>query len=389
MKLTKWILACSTGLLTISPAAMASEARARGPVSSAVATQDELLAPVVSASALGNLLGRGSGNCDACDATACDGPACNDRKLISGWFNRGGRQAGCDAGLGCDLGRGCDSGCDGLGLGGAGLLGFGIIKPSDRSFDDFISPMSNPVFFEDPRNLTEVRFIFLHHTLPPVLGGNSVQVYAAQLRARLTERLSLIVTKDGLIYSQSPLIEPGFADVAAGLKYNLYRDAEAGRLLSVGAVYEIPMGSNRSLQGNGDGEFNFFVTSGMRLGERGHWVSASGLRAPVDTRAENRVSYWSNHFDYRLANRALYAFTEFNWFHWLSSGDAFPASIEGGDIFNLGSVNVTGNDIITQAVGMKAKPWSNVEAGVAYEFPLTERRGVLQDRLIVDLIFRY
>ena len=381
MKLTRWMLVCSAGLLSIAGQNAFADSGMRTKARHAVATNDELIAPVVSASAMGKLLGRCDDSCDV--GSDC---GCGEGGLVSG-------HCGCDAGAcgdgSCDAGFGCDSGCDGLGGCGSGLLGYGIIKPSDTCFNDFISPMTNPVFFEDPRSLTEIRFIFLHHNLPAALGGNSVQVYAAQIRARLTERLSLIATKDGLVYSQSPLIEPGFADLAAGLKYNIYRDAQAGQLISVGSTYEIPMGSNRSLQGNGDGEFHFFVTGGTRVGERSHWISASGLRAPVDDNAENRVMYWSNHFDYRLGDRPLYAFTEVNWFNWLSSGTAFPLAVEGGDLFNFGSVNVTGNDIVTQAVGMKAKPRNNIEAGIAYEFPLTERQGVLEDRLTLDLIFRY
>lgn len=269
-----------------------------------------------------------------------------------------------------------------------GILGFGLIKPSDRCFDDFISPMTNPVFFEDPRTLTEVRFIMLHHRLPDSLGGNSVQAYAPQIRVSLSERLSLLVTKGSVIYTQSPLLESGFLDMAAGLKYNLYRDPNAGRLLSVGMSFEAPWGSTRSLQGNGDGEFHFFATGASRIGTRSHWISAVGLRQPIDEAAENRVMHWSNHFDYRLGRRPLYAFTEVNWFHYLSDGAAFPP-IEGGDIFNLGSVGVASNSLVTQAVGLKAKPRKNVETGIAYEFPVTERQGLMKDRLTLDLIIRY
>ncbi len=297
--------------------------------------------------------------------------------------------SGC--GPACDSGYDflCDDGCDSLAK-KKSLFGFGLIKPGEKCFDDFISPMSNPVFFEDPRNLTEVRFIFLNHNLPSALGGNSIQVYAAQVRVALTERLSLIATKDGFIYTQSDLagIESGFADVAAGLKYNLYRDPSAGRLLSAGFTYEIPMGSEKSLQGNGDGELNFFLTGGTRVGDRSHWLSAGGLRQPLDESAENAVWYWSNHYDYRISDRPIYAFTEINWWHWASSGD-LGLPLEGGDLFNLGGTGITGNNIVSQAVGLKCKPRRNMEAGLAYEFPLTERQGVLEDRITADLIFRY
>lgn len=59
------------------------------------------------------------------------------------------------------------------------------------------------------------------------------------------------------------------------------------------------------------------------------------------------------------------------------------------DLFNLGSPGVEGNNIVTNAYGLKYKPNRNLESGVAWEFPLTERRGVLDNRLTVDLILRY
>lgn len=324
-----------------------------------VVSDDEVIAPTVKSSApAASVVSPVS----CCDVNFCDG-----------------------AGSAC-----CDGGCDSLG-GGSGLLGYGIIKPSERCFDDFISPVSNPIYFEDPRTLTEVRFLFLHHNLPAGLGGNSVQAYVAQIRLALSDRLSFIATKDGLVYTQSPVLDSGFLDLNAGFKYNLYRDPVAGRILSGGITYEMPVGSERSLQGLGDGDFNFFVTGGTRLmgSRRAHWLSASGLRQPLDENAGNRVAYWSNHFNYQLGTRIpTYVFTEFNWWHYLSNGGG-AVNVEGGDIFNLGAPAVRGNDLVTQAVGVRMKLRRNVEAGSAFEFPLTEREGLMQDRITMDLIIRY
>ncbi len=308
-------------------------------------------------------------NCDICRPRGCS--------LLSG-----GCSDDCDAG--------CDSWCGARG-GRGGLCGLGIVKPSERCFDDFISPMTNPVFFEDPRTLTEVRLTFVNHRLPTALGGQSVQAYAPQFRVALSERLSLIATKGSYIDSQNPLIGSGYLDLAGGFKYNLLRDPNAGRILSFGTTFEAPSGSRDSLQGNGDGEFHFFLTGGTRIlgSKRAHWLSSLGLRQPLNENAENRIMHWSNHFDYRLGHRPVYAFTEFNWWNYLSSGTAFPMPLEGGDIFNFGAPGVTGNDLVTQAVGLRSKFRRNVEAGVAYEFPLTSREGIMRDRLALDLIVRY
>ena len=71
-----------------------------------------------------------------------------------------------------------------------------------------------------------------------------------------------------------------------------------------------------------------------------------------------------------------------------SGRNGFP-EVEGGDLFNFGSTGVSGNDIVTCAVGVKYKPTDLMEAGVAWEFPITDRRDVLEHRLNVNWIIRY
>jgi len=274
-----------------------------------------------------------------------------------------------------------------------GLLGLGLIKRSESGFDDFISPMTNPTYFEDPRQVTEIRGIFIDHKLPYFSAintpGGSLQVYAAQVRVRLTERLSLIAVKDGYVVSQSPIVDDGWADLSAGLKYSLYRDSQSGRLLSIGGRFEVPTGEARALQGNGDGVFDFFATGGTRIGQSAHLLSGSGFVIPTNSSAENQMFYWSNHLDKRIVQSRIYAFTELNWYNYTKSGKAFPIPVEGGDFFNLGSPSIAGNNIVTNAYGLKYKPNRNLESGVAWEFPMTDRRGVMDNRLTADLILRY
>ncbi|MEN1679924.1 MAG: hypothetical protein AAGJ46_10040 [Planctomycetota bacterium] len=294
--------------------------------------------------------------------------------------------------------------CKNCGLLGQGLLTYdacadGCVLPelllgcfctTEPGFDDFISPMTNPVFFEDPRNVTELRGIFLQHRVPQAALGGNIQLYALQIRARLTEKLSLIAAKDGFIVSENPLIQDGWADVDMGLKYALYRDAKNQRLLSGGIVYDLPVGSTRSQQARGDGEFHLFLTGGAKLGRCGHWLSAFGGLIPVDQNENSSFIYWSNHWDYQV-RRGWYALMEVNWFHHVvdGGGELGLDGLEGGDLFNLGSRGVEGNDIVTGAWGVKYKPNRKTEMGIAYEVPLTERRDVLQNRLTVDLILRY
>jgi hypothetical protein len=276
-----------------------------------------------------------------------------------------------------------------------------LIKPSDHCFDDFISPMSNFIFFEDPRTLTEARAVFFHHELPDSIGtlgvpGGDVQLYALQLRLALSERLSLIAVKDGFIVADidngalDNLLHDGWADVTAGFKYNLVRDTCSGRLLSTGFTYEIPVGSRRAQQNVGDGEFHAFVSGGTRfLHGLGHYLGAFGYRFPANNNVQSTAVHWSNHFDVQLTER-IYFFTEFVWWHWTDSANAgLDLGVSGHDAFNVSSKNVTGNDLVTQNVGVKFKPSGHFELGVAYEFPLSEFKDIIDNRFQVELIARY
>lgn len=327
---------------------------------------------------------------------------------VDGGFDMAGFDAAGDKGMccddACDASFGCDSsGCDsfGCGLGGGGKKLLGLLRESDHCFDDFISPMINPVFFEDPRTLTELRPIYLRHETPNQVGtlgaaGGTAHLFAAQFRIALTERLSLIATKDGFIVSEfdeaplGGLIDDGWADVSAGLKYNLIRNTQTGTLASVGAVYEIPLGSRRSQQAVGDGEFNFFGTFGQRFFDgNAHWLSAAGYRLPVDDVVQSTAIHWSNQFDVRIAKQ-FYLVTGFAWWHWVDSADTgLGLGVSGHDLFNFSSTNVQDNNLVTQNVGMKYKPNGHFEAGVAYEFPLSEFEDIIDNRVQLDLIFRF
>ncbi len=321
-----------------------------------------------------------AGSCcgdDCCDSVGCCGSTCS---------------TGCCCLENCGLlGQGiltydaCSDGCPLPGL----LLGKFFCK-SERGFDNFVSPMTNPIFFEDPRHVTELRTIFWQHNVPEAAGGGDVNLYALQVRARLSENVSLIAAKDGYIVSTNPLIDDGWADVDVGLKFSLLRDVANQRLVSAGVVYDMPVGTPRTLQAKGDGEFHLFVTGGTEILDCGHWISAVGGIIPVDDDASSHFMYWSNHWDYQV-RKGWYGVAELNWFHWTDGGDNSLGltGVEGFDAFNLGSGGVDGNDIVTGALGAKYKPNRTTEVGFAYEVPLTERRDIIDSRLTVDLILRY
>ena len=226
----------------------------------------------------------------------------------------------------------------------------------------------------------------------PVFLGGTAQYVAVQARVALTQRLSFIATKDGYLWlnpTNPALGNPeGFADVAGGLKYNLIRNPSTQTLLSAGFTYDFIDGARRVFQGNGDGEFNVFLTGGQEFFDVAHWVSASGFRMPLDSNARSSMFYWSNAFDVMLTQR-LYATTQINWFHWYESGGALPVNFEGNDLFNLGATDVAGNDLVTGSFGGRFKFGRYHETGIAYEMPLTQRKDLLEGRLYLDLILRY
>ena len=134
--------------------------------------------------------------------------------------------------------------------------------------------------------------------------------------------MSLIAVKDGFIVEDlepgllDDLLDDGWAAVTAGLKYNVIRDTQRGRLASVGFTYELPVGSSRTLQDIADGEFYIFGTAGRRLWDgNGHFLSSLGYRFPVDSDLQTSAINWSNHFDVRLT-KCAYIFTEMAWWHW-------------------------------------------------------------------------
>lgn len=266
-----------------------------------------------------------------------------------------------------------------------------LLQRSDHCYGRMISPMTNPTGFEDPRTLTEVRAIFVNHVLPPLIpnAGNQLRVVAAQIRLALTDSTSIIATKDGYIFSDFPLVDDGFADTALGLKQNLAKNADTQRILSAGLTYEGPWGSRRALQGRGTGRFNMFLTGTSAVGDSGQVIVQTGFRLPADRVEGNQLWYASTHLNRRVLFDNLYLFTEFNMYHFMSNGRAFPLPINGGDFFDFGSVGIAGKTMVTGAVGMKLKPSLYREYGLAWEVPLTKERGVLDNRLTADMILRY
>ncbi len=287
-----------------------------------------------------------------------------------------------------DCGCGCDDECCDNGLCGKRL--FGLLLPSDHCFDRFISPVSNPFFFEDPRSLTEARGIFIDNKLPNAIGGPEAQIWAAQFRGRITENVSVIAPR--LAYwsfpnggTDTPI---GFMSAPVGVKYNFVRDVERQLLVSGGITYFIP-GSSRSYSNFGDGDLHFFLTGGKQLYDHAHWLSGTGFRIPLDNSWGTQMWYWSNQWDYELP-RHIYPLVGLNWYHFMRSSNlGLTGPITGLDLVNLPAGAVAGRNVVTSVVGLRWKPTGNFEMGGGYEFALTQNEDILSRRAYADVIFRY
>lgn len=265
---------------------------------------------------------------------------------------------------------------------------------SDHAFDNFIGPITNPVFSKDPRSLTEARALFIHNSIDPnsLLGPGNFQAYALQIRLALTERLTFIADKDGFatIRPNSGPHTSGFLNVGAGLKYVFLRDVENQTLGAAGFMYEIPSGQPGAYSNFGNGTFTFFLTGGKELSDqRTHVLGTVGYQVPVDSTANSSYYYTSLHIDRQYGK--FYPLLECNWFHYVAAGNhGFPTGIgEGDGLLNLGTSGVVGNDLVTLAVGAKYRFTNCAELGAAWEFPVSNRHDLLNNRVTVDFILRY
>ncbi|MCH9656670.1 MAG: hypothetical protein K0U86_22740 [Planctomycetes bacterium] len=264
--------------------------------------------------------------------------------------------------------------------------------PSDRCFDDFVMPVSNPVWAIDPRSLTYVRGVFINQMIDsqtPVLGAGDLQVYALQIGVALNERLSFLAIKDGYNTLQTRGVgnSRGWADLGLGLKYVFIRDVENQFLLSGGLVYETTNGSTRVFQGNGDGVWTPYISVGKQIG-CGHLIASSGFHFPGNTAEESTSFYYSVHYDHPVTEK-LSAIAELNGIVYTKSGQALPLSIEGGDWINLGSSSVAGNNVVTTAFGANYRLNDCLSVAGVWEFPISNRKDLLDSRTTVTLTLQF
>lgn len=275
-------------------------------------------------------------------------------------------------------------------------IDLGMLSEGREGFEDFIPPITSAFVFEDPLVCTEFRPSFLWQEISDDDGapGGYVWLVGNPTRIALGKKVALTNWKYGYA-NVEPDFDPfgqgegwGWGDLGLGIKFALIRDEENRFLLTPGLNYEFSQGSPDVLQGNGEGLWMPYISAGKGLGNF-HLLGSVACGIPVDRESESTSLYYGLHLDYMI-NETFYPMIELNGQHVLNEGNATdpfgnPIRFEGNDVINIGSAGVDGNDIITLAVGLYYKIMDNVAIGGAYERPITDREGLMKERVTLAL----
>lgn len=259
-------------------------------------------------------------------------------------------------------------------------------------FEDFVMPVGMFIYFEDPFITSDLRLMYVYHTIPDdsVLRGGQVHAVAAQIRAALTERLSFIATKDGYSWVDSGITQEGdgWNDIAIGLKYALIAHPEEQFILSSGLRWEWTNGSSDAWQGGESQELSPFV-SVAKGWEDWHFIGAMTGRIPTDHNDGNYSLVWNLHLDYKLTE-TFRPLIEVHGIHWLSDAERLPINTDYLDVGSLGAGYAEGNDFFSVGLGFRWQALDNVSVGVTGEIPLESDSDNLQEfRLTMNTVVSF
>lgn len=275
----------------------------------------------------------------------------------------------------------------------------------ENPFSRFISPVTNPVYFDDPRNETFLHIVHVYQALPKhvstILGhvplDGDLNLTAVRLNYAINDRFSLVAAKDGYIdFNPDDTLakEEGWGDLAAGFKYALMYNPEKEFILSGKVLAEFTQGSRDVFQGNGDGNIAPSLTFLKGLGKLQLCGTFGGI-IPFDNDEESTEIYDSWHVSYAVTPK-LFPLIELNHFWVVDEGDrnelvASIVKFEGGDVINLGARHAERNKhFLSLAAGLRYRMMKNLDVGFAYEFPLVDQNhGLMDERLTFDLYVHF
>jgi len=272
---------------------------------------------------------------------------------------------------------------------------------SDHMFDGFISPVTNPFLFEDPRSLTELRPIFIYQEIPSKQAdfhGGHLSFLGLQGRVAFTDRWSLVFSKFGGIWLNSNSPSPyrdasSFAELWLGPKFTFYRGDDTGTLAAAGLQFQIPTGSRSTFQDTGTLSLVPYVSFGQnflrdfRLGSF-NLLANTGYSFSTNQQRSDYY-YLSAHLDFDVANlHRFYPLFEMNWFLYTTNGNSTLIGSEGRDLVNFGG-HASGTGLLTGAFGGRVKITESAQLGAAFEIPFAGRRDLFSYRFTIDFILRY
>ncbi len=267
----------------------------------------------------------------------------------------------------------------------------GLVSCAQADELNFISPVSNPLYFEDANVATEIRPLFIQHFIPKsfITGGGDARVYAVQLRYAVTERLAIIATKDGFIEFNPKTIphQDGWADLAAGIKYALIRDVENHFMLTPGIKLELPTGNQRVFQGSGSGVWDIFVST-AKAWDKIELQANVGVTIPNDFDKKTSLAHYSVQLGYN-ACRWFKPFVSANAFTVLSEGKGPALDSEGFDLINFGSGNASGQTQVALGGGFRTEITKSCQFGLSGEVAVGHPKGLFDSRIIADISYRF
>ena len=200
----------------------------------------------------------------------------------------------------------------------------------DGPFDQYIRPLSNPVYNIDPRNETTLRVVHLQQKLPShiktTIGrvdlDGDFNVTALQLTYAFNERFSLVAEKTGYIdFNPDNTLsdENGWADYGAGVKYAFIYDPDNKFILSSRVLFEMSQGSSDVFQGNGSGN----VTPSLHFlkgFDKLQLVGGAGITIPFDSGEESTVMFDTWNASYAVTPW-FFPLVELNHFRVINDGN--------------------------------------------------------------------
>ncbi len=274
-----------------------------------------------------------------------------------------------------------------------------------NTFDKFIKPMTNPVYFDDARNETYIHVYHAIQTLPDKIQtqlgrvplDGDLRLTAVRLNYAINERFSILAGKDGYInFNPDDTLEheEGWGDIAIGAKYAFILDEKNDFILSGKLLWEFSQGSRDVYQGNGHGNLAPSITF-LKGWNNFQFMGMVGGVIPFENSEESTMMFDSWHVSYNIIDK-IFPLIELNHFWVVRQAErdelvAGIANFEGGDVINLGSEHGAQNrHMVTMAAGARFRVMKNVDLGFAYEFPLTSTSNSLMDnRWNFDLVIHF